>query len=242
MSIPTTLTWPDEWAIDPDSFSNQGDFLKALTEKFSEHRDAYYRRYRKHIQDLPHLLTVMITNSWYPDSEIPTADAYKLEELAIANDIGAIDKYLIEYFRANADAIERRACERFPTRAAVINEGFAAFREGRHILAIPVFLAQADGVSEELLKKHFFRSKDSIAEAKELIKDGTLTDLGRLLLDPLVQSGTVRDHTSRLLGKTGYLNRHAIIHGMDQSYGNELNSLKSISLLSYFLLALDITR
>lgn len=235
MSIPTTISWPDNWGIDADAFKSLSELMSALTAKFSEFQQQFYQVVEKHRRELPYLLTVMVTHSWYPDFHIPIADSRELEARAIAADFPAIEGYLIDYFRHNATNIEKRLCERYPKRAAVVSEAFSAYRDGRYILAIPVFLAQADGISEELLSKHFFTPRTSIPEAK-LLQDGQLTDYGRLLLDPLVQSGTIRDHTHTLIGKTDYLNRHAIMHGIDPNYGTETNALKSISLLAYLLL------
>jgi len=242
MSIPTTISWPSDWGIDPDAFKSFADLMSALTAKFSDFQQQFYQVAQQHQRDLPHLLTLMVAHSWYPDFHIPIADSRALEQRAIAGDFPPIEGYLIDYFRHNAGDIKRRTCERFPGRAEIISEAFAAYRDGRYILAIPVLLAQADGISEELLSKHFFLSRKSIPEANKLLQDGQLTDYARLLLDPLVQSGTIRDHTQTLIGKADYLNRHSILHGVDPNYGTEKNALKCFSLLSYLLLVKTLKR
>jgi len=235
MSIPTTVSWPENWGINPDAFKSFAECMSALTAKFGEFQQQFYSVFVQHQRELPHLLTLMLTHSWYPDFNIPIADSRALEARAIAGDFPAVQGYLVEYFRSNAADIEKRISDLHPARSTVILEAFAAYRNGHYILAIPVFLAQADGISEDLLSKHFFIPSKSIPEAKKLLQDGKITDYGRLLLDPLVQSGTVRDHTHTLLSKTDYLNRHAIMHGIDLNYGTEINALKCISLLAYFL-------
>ena len=233
MSIPTTISWPENWGIDADAFNSLSELMTALTAKLGAFQQQFYQAFQQHERELPHLLALMVTNSWYPDFHIPMADSRALEKRAIAGDFAAIQTHLIDYFRHNATDIEQRICEQYPHRAVVVSEAFSAYRESRYILAIPVFLAQADGISEELLTKHFFTSSKSIPEAQLLLQDGRLTDYGRLLLDPLIQSGTIRDHTRTLAGKTDYLNRHAVMHGIDPNYGTETNALKSISLLSF---------
>ena len=113
-----------------------------------------------------------------------------------------------------------------------------AYGERRYVLAIPAFLAQADGISEEIFGEHFFRYglfKETVVD--QVLQNGQLTDYGRLLLDPLVQRGKIRERTQDPLSQTDYLNRHAILHGMDLNYATEKNALKSISLLARFLLA-----
>jgi len=236
MSIPTTISWPKEWGIDPDAFKSPSDLLSAVTAKFDEFQKQFSEVVTQHQRDLPHLLALMITHSWYPDFHFPIADSRALERCAVGGDFPAIERYLINYYRANAPGIEKRLLEEYPVRAPLLAEAFSAYHSGRYALAIPVFLAQADGISEQILSKHFFIFRDSKPAAEQLIRGGKLTDYGRLLLDPLVQTGTIRDHTRTLGSKTDYLNRHAIMHGGDPNYGTETNALKSISLLAYLLL------
>jgi hypothetical protein len=99
-----------------------------------------------------------------------------------------------------------------------------------------VFLAQADGISEELFSGYYFIRREFQPAINQLLQNGQLTDSGRLLLDPLVQSGTIGEDTRKLLGQNDHLNRHAVLHGMDMKYATETNALKSISLLAYFSL------
>jgi hypothetical protein len=241
MSFPTTMSWPEDWGIDPDAFKSLSELTAELTEKFAEFHRQFSQVIVEHQRDLPHLLSVMVAQSWYPDFSLPIADLRAIEARAIAGDLATIDSYLSEFFRRNAADVENRISEEYPDRKPVIAEAFSAYRTGNFVLAIPVFLAQADGISEALLSEHFFRSGKSIPEAQKLLRDGRHNDYIRLLLFPLVQSGTIRDHTSTLHGKTDYLNRHAIMHGMDLSYGTEINALKCISLLAYLLSATQFT-
>lgn len=84
---------------------------------------------------------------------------------------------------------------------------------------------------------NFFRYwlfKDKVVD-KVLQNEEQLPLYVRLLLKPLKQPGTIRENTDNLLSQTDYLNRHAILHGMDLKYATEKNALKSISLLTYFL-------
>ncbi len=53
------------------------------------------------------------------------------------------------------------------------------------------------------------------------------------LLSPVKNKGVVNGCEQELYKSPVKLNRHAIIHGKDVNYGNEINSLKLISMLSY---------
>ena len=158
MSITTTTSWPNDWNVDPDAFRSIAENMAALTAKVGDFQQLFYQTYAQHRQELPHLLTLMIAHSWYPDFEIPIADSRALEARAIAGDFPAVEHYLIEYFRRNASILERRISDLYPDRAIVISTAFKAYSDGQYILAIPVFLAQADGVSKELLSKYFFKT------------------------------------------------------------------------------------
>jgi hypothetical protein len=236
MSITTTTSWPNDWNVDPDAFRSIAENMAALTAKVGDFQQLFYQTYAQHRQELPHLLTLMIAHSWYPDFEIPIADSRALEARAIAGDFPAVEHYLIEYFRRNASRLERGISDLYPDRAIVISTAFKAYSDGQYILAIPVFLAQADGVSKELLSKCFFTPRKSIREAQKLFQNGLLDDYSRLLLAPLVEFGTIRENTGNLVGKSNCLNRHAILHGIDLAYGTETNALKCISLLAYLLM------
>jgi len=227
---------PGNLGIDLEALKLLPELMSEMTAKLAEFQKKFYQVIQEHERELPHLLSLMLSYSWYPDFHIPVADSRSLEKCAIVGDFTSIESFLTDYFRQNAAQTERRICKHYPKRAAVISDAFSAYREGRYVLAIPVFLAQADGISEELLSEHFFTSRKSIAEAQRIALNGQLNGYERLLFDPLIHSGTIRDHTATLAGKTGYLNRHAIMHGIDQNYGTEINALKCISLLAYFLM------
>ena len=233
MTFPVTITWPEGWGIDADAFRSTPDLLGALTQKFSEIQQQFAQTIAQHQLNLPNLLTVMVSQSWYPDFALPLAEARALEARAIAGDVTAIDLSLSEYFRANANDVEKRVCERFPARSPVLAEAFRAYRAGNYILAIPVFLAQADGISKSFLNENFFRFFQSRPHAQQLLLDTQINDYVKVLLAPLIEQGTIRVHTNTLHGQTGYLNRHAIMHGGDLAYGTEINALKCISLLAY---------
>jgi hypothetical protein len=70
VSIPSTISWPGDWDIDPDRFGLDSDLESALTAKFHEFQQQFYQSFQQHWRELPHLLTLMVTHSWYPDSDI----------------------------------------------------------------------------------------------------------------------------------------------------------------------------
>ncbi len=234
--IETIITWPSAWSIERDSYDSENEFVKALTNKFQEVRQAYQKsqaNLNHLVTGLPDLLNLILAESWYPDFKFSIDDSIKLESASTSENFGIIESKLITYFRANSNEIKKRLFENYPERASILGDAFEAFDQKKYSLAIPVFLAQADGISYGFLSCSFFMYRNSKIKAKDLINKARVTRYASLLLDPLVQLGTARENTSKLIGKTDYLNRHGILHGSDLDYPSEKNALKAISLLAY---------
>jgi len=231
MKIPVTTTWSAEWAIDINKPLKE--IFASLHAEFAKVGRAFHDTLAIHEKNLPHLLEVMIRYSWYPDFAIPISDSRALEAYAKAKAIDKIENYLIAFYRSSVARIEMELAKAYPHRLSILSEAFSAYRNKQYILSIPVLLAQADGISEEILHQHFFRAIKSIPEAKKKANNPDFGSYTLILLEPLLQLGTIRENTKNLLGQTDYLNRHGIMHGSDLQYGTEKNALKSISLLSY---------
>ena len=231
MKIPLTITWPNDWFI--DATKPLAEIFASLNAKYADMWRGFNDTLRKHEKDLPSLLKVMIAHSWYPDFAIPIAVSRALETYARANTIDKIEEYLIAYYRTNAERIEKELVAAHSSRATILTEAFSVYRNKQYVFSIPVLLAQADGISEEILHKHFFRTGESIPAAKTKVNNLCAGNYALILLAPLIEKGTIRVHTNDLVGQKDYLNRHAIMHGSDLLYGTEKNALKCISLLSY---------
>lgn len=167
----------------------------------------------------------------------------KLEKL----DSQAIDECLTGLFRDNFSVIAEELIERYPHRAEAIEPAVSAHLRGdAYALSVPVFLAQADGLLSELLKKESALSK--VRNKPDLIKGETVAAyllrtrnlperdtllLGSILnihnLDILLGSN---DRNNKKTPFTA-LNRHQILHGEISDYGTEQNSLKAFSFLHY---------
>jgi hypothetical protein len=152
-------------------------------------------------------------------------------DLVEAKDKVQIDETLADYFRSQCNTIEGALTANSPDRARFISEGFAAHREGRYALSIPVFLAQADGISRELLGEEYFRYRRVRGRAEATIDAVTDDWFLSSALRALIPEGQMRTHSS--LREKGTFNRHAVMHGEALDYDCELNSLKAASLLTF---------
>ena len=138
----------------------------------------------------------------------------------------------INKFREDTDTIEQRLATQFPDRAQVIIDAFAAHRQSKFNLSVPVFLAQADGIAWDRLGKTLFSSK-TIQEPEDLaskVNEGILRKLFLGLMWPewplaLPESQRPEDFSG--------LNRHQVLHGEVADYGTEANSLQAMALLNF---------
>jgi hypothetical protein len=177
-------------------------------------------------------LLLMAENGWFVDPEL-TLD-YFVDFLSAheGGDIDEIETALVDFFEERCADIEKGIAERYPERVAVLKAAFNAHKNGQYSLSIPVFLAQADGISNQLMGKHYFRHSErkDIARYVNEIVDASYE---AVLLAPL------REKSHFPISRPGngknvqHLNRHAILHGDFIDYGTRENSLKAISFLNY---------
>lgn len=171
--------------------------------------------------------------SWFLDADIPITGPCTLLDSLDRGKEQEVEDELADYYRGRVDAIERELVQAYPHRRVALEAAFRAHRQGEYNLSIPVFLAQADGISLDTYSAHYFRARTSIPAATTYISDKAIEQSTAAFAYPLIHKGMNRAHTSTLPAGNKALNRHAILHGIDSNYGTELNSLKSISLISY---------
>ena len=183
----------------------------------------------------PEILRPVIRHGWYPTANMSGGEVAFLaggledpdeERAASAHQV------FINKFREDADTIEQRLATMFPDRAQVISDAFAAHRQAKFSLSIPVFLAQADGIAWDRLGRTLFSSK-TIREAEGLaseVKEGILRKLFLGLMWPEWPLALpVNQRPDNFSG----LNRHQVLHGEVSDYGTEVNSLQAMALLNF---------
>jgi hypothetical protein len=201
-------------------------------------------------QAKPAVMPYLIDRGWFVTMDLPLGYFVALEESRLAGRHDEADAAMCRFAREQVNDTERRLGERFPLRTAILADAFAAHREGRHALSIPVLLAQADGIGREILggSRQFFNTtkrskalKDRLA-AFELIGRpytpwGVVADmLGQLDRKISIEEDTdLRDARKMTDDWFGPLNRHGVLHGLDIDYPSEANSLRCVLLLRYLL-------
>ena len=102
---------------------------------------------------------------------------------------------------------------------------------------MPIFLIQADGICQEILKLSPYGARDRedklIPYVRPLVSD-TFQAAALHLTQSLPLTATARERGQNFT----QLNRHQVLHGESVDYGTCVNSLKAISFLNYVSFAL----
>lgn len=189
---------------------------------------------------LEHVVMTLAQESWFIAPDMSLAEPSEAAVLFMQGEREEGDRHLSLFFAGKLNEIETALCEVLPGRAALITMAFAAHRRGEYALAIPVYLAQVDGICFDLASGSPFQS-DRPRRAGEPARPATAAFVDAIehdviwtiLLSPLGQKIPI-NFTAKERGEgfTG-LNRHMVMHGESMDYGTEVNSLKCISLLCY---------
>jgi hypothetical protein len=187
-------------------------------------------------------LRVLAQQGWYLDAELPH---FAPTELAVAFETGRpadADRSLVDFFRERLADIRETVLLAVPERAGIFVQAFAAHERGEFNLSVPVFLAQAEGISRDHTGLLLF-SADRNTKKPQLAAyvEGFISDPFRYaLLSPLMEvhpiAASEKQRSSEFVG----LNRHQVLHGESLTYGTEVNSLKAVSLVSYLVWMFDL--
>lgn len=183
-------------------------------------------------------LEALANNGWYIDPEMPCTASTEFAREFISGDPENAHLRLEGYYDGHANSIENRLVDTFPSRAAILKEAFAAHAQGSYSLSVPVFLAQADGICNEILGVQLYRKTrgGTSTQVREAIDGSQLSPFLEALLAPLLGPFTINEGPSRRANHD--LNRHAVLHGESVAYGTFRNSCKAMSLLAFTAWAL----
>ncbi len=147
------------------------------------------------------------------------------------------DRYMEEYIKTEIYNLKQSLLENHPNRKGQIEAAFEAHEQKLYYCSVPTLLAISEGIGRDLYPGiGLYSKKDGRPKTGDLF--GSVSGLEvfeESVLKPLKVSSEV---TCTISAPTNdekrFLNRHLIMHGLSEQYGNELNSLKAIS-LAYFV-------
>lgn len=221
----------------------KGGIIKFL--EFSEKLAEYTIRQQE-------LMKTMSAEGWFPSAAT---------FLTYIQDDEDIDSYMERCIVGQLDGIEELLYENYPARKIILEEAFRLFKEERYIAAIPLFISQLDGLSEDKNYSPFFSMDPKIDSRK--LKDGdprklraqSFPKILKHALDDSIEgidsksltfyrevivnaaSTFIADRTPNvdITDSKKILNRNGIMHGHKDfiTYGTRINTLKVISLLLF---------
>lgn len=192
-----------------------------------------FEKYAEQIRSLPKRvkenLLALAEAGWYLDAEMPMADLIHFKEELASSDPEEVNAALASYFRDALDRIEATLTKEHSDRIELLRDAFAAHREKKYNLSIPLLFAQADGVCLDLTGYPLF-ANGGLTKYVRRIDPETLE---RAYLEPLLSQGPIVESAGRRADRPSRLNRHAVMHGESTAYGTEENGLKAISFLNF---------
>lgn len=179
-----------------------------------------------------------IAGSLYPSQYAPLAEALKQNHRQ-----DNVEEFLMMHVRGLVPKIESNATQRWPDRVQILKDAFDAHSAGKYTLSVPVLLAQADGISADLLDAFLFTNhhghKVDTAAANVIKNHCQQRPLAESFLGLLLEVSGLRVDTDKRDKQKASgvavcpLNRHGVLHGLDRDYGTEANSLRAISLIGF---------
>ncbi len=192
------------------------------------------RRYPPVLQEA---IITLADEGWYLDwTGMHINEPVELVEMYSKGNREEVEARLIKHYRDRVPAIDAELRELFPSRAHILDQAFAAHRQGNFYLSVPTFLAQADGIYFEFQGKNFFITKEAKGKFSTDTKDQD--DLTKALLAPFSNSTSIRKTAKERETDFIYLNRHVVMHGESLDYGTEVKSLQAVALLYYVAVSL----
>lgn len=197
---------------------------------------------QKNFEDLPEklksVIIILANEGWFISNDI------SLELLLQVNwqEIQTIEEELIVYYEENLLLIQKKLIEAFPNRASILSKAFDAHKNEIYELSIPVFLIQADGICLDLINRSFFGVRNSEKLFEDYIKSNVSGAITEAFLRPLKEKIPLVQNEKQRSENFNKLNRHLVLHGKCTDYANKINSLKSISFISYLFDMLNKTK
>lgn len=191
--------------------------------------------------------------AWFVPPSLPEKMLTELEKVVTSRDGAneAIALLLDWCTPTQAHRMIESACELdvFRTRKRLLMKALNAFSYGNYILAIPVFLAQADGVFKATLGKRlgprnglFKREEWELKDWSHFTKNQPVEELATAYLlsgfsiamyEQFVWPVFTKEDFAKLRARFRRhpLSRHAVLHGIDTEYDTQENAVRSVFIL-----------
>ncbi len=219
--------------------------MEALQQQIAPHIERISSAIKEMTEALPGVQEYLARRGWYLTGSTLPGDVILLAKFIRENRHQEAEETMLSYARERVDPVCARISERWPRRATVLADALQAHKNGLYSLSIPALLAQADGISSEILGESIYRREKGAPKVAKVFKarlpesynPDSLTFaffLRPLELLSSISYGIDYHEQTRIRDTLlGPLNRHAVMHGYDTEYSFEANGLRVILLLDY---------
>ncbi|MCK4663744.1 MAG: hypothetical protein KAT68_12810 [Bacteroidales bacterium] len=211
------------------SLNIPSDLIKAVNESFKNMRDS--------LKIIPEYLVELANLGWFISLDLTPRETGEICLKIKENNIQAIDNYMVDYVVHKIDRVEKEVIKAFPKRIKPLEAGFRAYRKKEYYLSIPVLIAQIDGICKDSFEQYFFTSnKNKKKKTRKKFSDLNYNEILNAFFTPTGEKINISKNKDEFQdAKHKVYNRHEIMHGIDNDYGNKINCLKIISLLDYIV-------
>lgn len=210
-------------------------YLEEIQNEISKIFSEFMKRIKSAPEDLKKLHEVYGKEGWYiPPAVLLKISPRKVRELGNASK-KKINQVMIELARKVETEILTEIKEYFNDRYIILKEALEAHKEGKYNLAIPVMLAQADGICKDVIDNNLFCKTNKIKKKLDYFKKPNQEIFNSIVFYPLENENALNIDSRNRDETFSQFNRHAILHGGDLYYGTIENSYRCIMLIKYLI-------
>ncbi len=162
---------------------------------------------------------------WYISANLKYLDVLSIFQSIHDNTFNENEYILIDYYKKGLKEIEVSLSKKHLVQNKIILEAFKAHKNKMYYSSTILFISLADGICEGKIFSGKKESKKAFFDSK---KSPYFTN-NTLLNETAINEDSRKDATNFF----SELNRHKVMHGLYSDYGNEINSLKALSLLCF---------
>lgn len=206
--------------------------INNITVTLSENIQSLSNQINKALESAPKYFIILAKYGWFYELNGDVNSHIGIVNQIKKGNIEKVNDYLIDYYSSSFERIITSLKKRHHDRTEVFTEIEKAHNNKQFFVAIPCILSQIDGICYDMFQKYFFINDNKLPAIRNDISSlsNTLLDY---FLSPFNNITPIMANKKDLKLFSCSLNRHEIIHGVNKSYGTEINSLKCISLLKF---------
>jgi hypothetical protein len=132
-------------------------------------------------------------HGWYVSLKMTRGFTYEIEQRLFRGDVSDADKFMCAFYKNHLNNIKKEITSLFPLRSSILKKAFIAHERKEYELSIPVFLAQADGICQDLSGRQLYRKRGKQPSTATFVEQTSWDSWIVPLLEPLRVSMPIED-------------------------------------------------